>query len=71
MDKIVLIYDIIYIFEDRYEFKGMRRKPILKILYDCFFSSMSWAFLFVPLYTLLYDFKHRIYIMSFYVRYIL
>ena len=53
MDKIVLINDIIYLLEDRYEFKGMRRKPILKILYDCFFSSMSWAFLFVPLYTLL------------------
>ncbi|RRD62082.1 spore cortex biosynthesis protein YabQ [Tannerella forsythia] len=51
MEEIVLPYDVIRVFEDRYEFKRIKRKPILKSWRDCFFSS--WAFLWIPVFALL------------------
>lgn len=53
MDEIVLKYDGVDVFEDRYAFKRLKRKPVLRVLYDCFFSRMSWSLLFIPLFILL------------------
>jgi hypothetical protein len=44
-NELIFNYDIMHVFEDRYEFKRFKKKPIFKILSDIFVSRAGFVFL--------------------------
>jgi hypothetical protein len=53
MSELVFKYDVMYVYDDRYEFKRIKKKPFFKILSDIFLSKTSYAFLIIPVYMLI------------------
>ena len=53
MEKIDFKYDVLYVYDDRYEFKKKAKKPLLEILSDIFIVKESWAFVFIPVFALM------------------
>jgi hypothetical protein len=45
MDKLTFKYDIMYVFNDRYEFKSFKKKSFFKILSDIFIYRAGYALL--------------------------
>ena len=53
MEKIDFMYDIMYVYDDKYEFKRNSKKPLLKLLSDTFIVKESLAIITIPVFALM------------------